>query len=314
MNLRQIEIFRTIMETGSVTEAARQLGISQPAVSKALKHFERELGFQAFLRGKKRLEATTEAAALFGEVERVFLNLDYLKRFASDLMGLRRGHLVVGAPYSACTSWIPGVMKMFLEMFPGLSASLQVMETPKVAHAVSTGRLDLGILQFELQSEDILQEPLLANEAVCVLPPHHRLAERKCIRPEDLRDEDFVALAPDDRYRQQLELLMRRRNIPLRIRIDTPLASAACGFVVAGMGIAMIDRLSATENLHRGIVVRRFAPRISERLVLVLPANRKISRPGEVFADHLRQHSRALGDVEDSPFCGPMEGDQGRTP
>ena len=282
------------METGSVTEAARRLAISQPAVSKALKNFEHELGFQVFVRDRRRLKKTTEAVALFGEVERVFLNLDYLKRFANDLVGLQRGHLVVGAPYSAGTSWMPAVMKDFLERFPGLSASLQVMETPKVAHAVSTGRLDLGILQFQLQDVDVRQEPLLANEAVCVLPPDHRLANRQCIRPEDLRDQDFVALAPDDRYRRQLDLLMQQRNIPRRIRIETPLASAACGFVIAGMGIALIDRLSANENLHRGIIVRRFAPRISQNLILVLPAGRTVSRPGEAFAGFLRQYCRSF--------------------
>ena len=85
MNLRQCEIFRAVMTTSSITEAADRLGITQPAVSKMLAQIERDLGFPLFLRERRRLVPTPEAQALFKEVERAFLGLEHLTRFARDL-------------------------------------------------------------------------------------------------------------------------------------------------------------------------------------------------------------------------------------
>ena len=109
MNLRQCEIFRAVMTSSSITGAADRLGITQPAVSKMLAQMERDLGFPVFLRERRRLVPTPEAQALFKEVERAFLGLEHLTRFARDLKGLRQGHLVLGAPYAAAAGWLPGV-------------------------------------------------------------------------------------------------------------------------------------------------------------------------------------------------------------
>ena len=97
MNLRQCEVFRVVMEAGTVTAAADLLHVSQPAVSKILAQLERDLGFRAFLRVRRRLVPTPEAQALYDEVRRAFVSLDYLTRFARDLKGLRQGRLVLAA-------------------------------------------------------------------------------------------------------------------------------------------------------------------------------------------------------------------------
>lgn len=294
MNLREIEMFRAVMDTGSVTEAARRLGISQPAVSKMLRQFERDLGFRAFTREKQRLHATGEAVALYNEVERAFVSLDYLQRFARDLRGLRQGHLVIGATYAASTGWMPGVIGGFLKEYPGLSVSLQVMQSPRVAQAVATGHADLGIVQFSLTGQLVRQERLIPVDAVAVLPPDHRLAERKYLRPEDFQNERFVALAPVDRYRARLDELLQSRGVTRRIQIDTPLASAVCAFVMEGMGVAVIDRLSAVDNTYRGIIIRSLRPRIAEDLILVTPVRHGLSRIADAFADHLRRYCASV--------------------
>lgn len=171
MNLRQCEIFRAVMTTSSITEAADRLGITQPAVSKMLAQTERDLGFPLFLRERRRLVPTPEAQALFKEVERAFLGLEHLTRFARDLKGLRQGHLVLGAPYAAAAGWLPGVVAGFLRQHPGLSLSLRTMNSLSVAQSLAAGHLDLGLVQFEVPAPGVQRECLLPVEAVCVLPP-----------------------------------------------------------------------------------------------------------------------------------------------
>ncbi|ONH81333.1 hypothetical protein APZ41_020370 [Roseomonas mucosa] len=290
MNLRQCEIFRAVMTSSSITGAADRLGITQPAVSKMLAQMERDLGFPVFLRERRRLVPTPEAQALFKEVERAFLGLEHLTRFARDLKGLRQGHLVLGAPYAAAAGWLPGVVAGFLRQHPGLSLSLRTMDSLSVAQSLVAGHLDLGLVQFEVPAQALHRECLLSVEAVCVLPPGHPLAAKPSLGPPDLRDESLVALAAADRYRQRLEAELAAHGIAPRIRVDAPLASAACALVMEGMGIALVDRLTAEDNRPRGILLRPFAPRLAEDLTLLTPTRRPASLAVARFAAFLKAH------------------------
>jgi len=294
MNLRQCEVFRLVVETGSVTEAAGRLHVTQPAVSKMLTQLERDLGFRAFTRERRRLVPTPEGRALYDEVERAFVSLDYLTRFARDLKGLRQGHIVLGAPHGASGGWLPAVVAGFLRRHPGLSVSLRTMDSPRVAQAVGTGVLDLGIAQFGVAAPQVQRQRLVSVEAVFVLPPDHRLVERRTIRPADLRNETFIALAPVDRYRVRLDALLDAEGVPRRVQIDAPLGSTVCALVMEGMGIALLDRLTAEANLHRGIVIRPFMPRIAEDLMLLTPV-RSATAITAAFVAELRGHFAAGG-------------------
>lgn len=290
MNMRQCEVFRVVVETGSVTEAAHRLNVTQPAVSKIIAQLEHDLGFRAFLRERRRLVPTREAQALYNEVERAFVSLDYLTRFARDLKGLRQGHIVMGAYHSASSGWLAAVVAGFLRQHEGLSISLQTMDTPKITQAVASGHLDLGIVQFEVAARQINREPLMAVEAVCVLHPDHRLAKRRVIRPIDLQDQPFIALAAVNHLRMKLDALLEAEGVTRRIQVDTPLASTACALVMEGLGMTVIDRLSAEDNRYRGIVIRRFGPVLSETLDLITPARRPAALITEEFIKAL--HAR----------------------
>lgn len=297
MNLRQCEVFRVVMETGSVTAAADRLHVSQPAVSKILAQLEAGLGFRAFLRQRRRLVPTPEAQALYNEVRRAFISLDYLTRFAHDLKTLRQGHLVVAAIHSASGGWLPDVVAGFLRRHPGLSISLQTMDSPRVAQSVAAGHADLGIAQFEVPTDQLRREPLMAVEAVCVVPPNHCLARRRSVRPADLHEAPFIALASVNRFRTKLNAVLEAEGVIPRIQVDTPLASTACALVMEGVGVAVLDRLSAEDNLHRRIVIRPFLPRISEDLLLLSPAARPASAVAEAFAQALRQRFAGAADA-----------------
>jgi DNA-binding transcriptional LysR family regulator len=297
MNMRQCEVFRVVVETGSVTEAANRLGITQPAVSKIIAQLEHDLGFRAFLRERRRLIPTREAQALFNEVERAFVSLDYLTRFARDLKGLRQGHIVMGAPHGISSGFLPGVMAEFLRQHDGLSISLQTMDSPKITEAVASGHLDLGLVQFEVASRMVQRETLLAVEAVCVMHPDHRLAKRRVIRLGDLQDEAFIALAPVNRLRVKLDALLEAEGINRRIQVDTPLASTACALVMEGLGLTVIDRLTAEDNRYRGIVVRPLTPVITEDLILLTPTRRPTALIAEEFIKKLRERFKTGADA-----------------
>jgi DNA-binding transcriptional LysR family regulator len=288
MNLRQCEVFRAVMEAGSVTAAAERLHVSQPAVSKMLAQLERDLGFRAFLRERRRLVPTAEAQTLYQEVRRAFIGLDYLTRLAGDLRELRRGHLVIAASHATASFYLPGIVAAFLRDHPGLSVSIQTMDSPSIAQAVATGRVDLGIAQFEVAATGLRRERLASVEAVCVVPPGHALARRRIVRAVDLHEQPFIALAAVNRLRARLDTVFAAEGAAPLIRVDTPLASTACGLVMQGVGVCILDRLSAEANLHLGIVIRPFQPVLAEDLVMLSPDRTPMSGVGTAFAALLR--------------------------
>jgi DNA-binding transcriptional LysR family regulator len=289
MNLRQCEVFRAVMEAGTVTAAAERLRVSQPAVSKMLGQLERDLGLRAFLRERRRLVPTPEGRALYQEVRRAFIGLDYLTRFAGELRDLRQGHLVLAASHATCSFYLPRVVSEFLRRNPGLSVSLHTMDSPGIAQAVATGRADLGVAQFDVSAHGVRRQPLRALEAVCVMPSGHALARRKHVRAADLHLQPFIALAAVNRLRARLAALLETKGIVPRILVDTPLASTACRLVSEGVGICILDRWSAEASPHEGLVIRPFRPSIAEDLVLIQPVRDPMSKAAAAFADLLRE-------------------------
>ena len=126
--------------------------------------------------------------------------------------------------------------------------------------------------------------------AVCVVPPGHRLVRRRSVPPADLHDEPCIALASGNRFRTKLNALLEARGVVPRVRVATPLAGTACALVMAGLGVAILDRLGAEDNLHGQIVIHPFLPRIAEDLILLSPASRHASAVAEASALALRHH------------------------
>jgi len=282
------------MEMGTVTAAAERLNVSQPAVSKILAQLERELGFAAFKRVRRRLVPTPEADALYREICRAFLGLDYLTRVATDLRDLRQGQLVIAATHVIASHYLPEVLAPFLRKHPGLSASLQSLDSPGTAQAVASGRADLGISQFDVAVPGVRSEVLCTSEAVCVLPPEHRLVAEACVSAGELAGEPFIALAAVNPLRVSFDTLFRVTDAIPRTVVDTPLASTACRLVMQGTGIAVMDRLSAEANLHLGVVLRPLSPTVSSRLLLLLPDQRPSSGATRAFAEALRDRFAPL--------------------
>jgi DNA-binding transcriptional LysR family regulator len=304
MNLRQCEVFRAVMEAGTVTAAAERLNVTQPAVSKMLAQLERDLGFRIFLRQRRRLVPTQEAQALYQEVRRAFVGLDHLTRFAGDLRDLRRGHLVIAASHATSSSHLPGIVAEFLRRHPGLSVSMHSMDSPAIAQAVATGRADLGVAQFDVPAQGARREGLRSVPAVCVMAPGDPLVALRTVRPADLHGRDFIALAAVNRLRERLGTVLDANNVTPRVRVDTPLASTACRLVMEGVGISILDQLSAEANQHQGIVIRPFRPEIVEDLVLLSSTQTTLSSVATAFVTLLRRSFQEDGFAAPAPMSG----------
>src|SRR6185436_15408766 len=145
MNLRQIEVFRSIMLCGSITEAARALSVSQPTITKVLRHAEDQLGFKLFRREHGRLQPTEEAQLLYPDAYRIFRELPSLRRLSTDLREGTGGLLRIGATASLALSVVPAALQQYRREFPGVRVMSYLLAGNEMAEMITAHQLDVGV-------------------------------------------------------------------------------------------------------------------------------------------------------------------------
>lgn len=295
LTYRQIEAFRAVMISGTTSGAAGILCVSQPAVSRLLSDFEEEVGVQMFERHKKRLIPTPEAHVFYAEVERSFVSIETLARAADDLRACHIGSLRVASMPAVSVEFIPKVTQLFSQAHPEVSFSLQVRSTQQVADLVASQQYDLGVVSaIPLADASIEIEPLAESRLVCILPPCHRLADKRYISPSDLEGEAFISLGTEQSIRHKIDSVFDSVGVSRQLLVDTQLAYSACALVLAGSGVSLVEPITALHYQKLGVVVKRFEPRIAYRYNLIFPAHKTKSAMTLSFVKLMRKELKQL--------------------
>jgi len=287
MNLRQVEVFRAVMATGTTARAADVLGISQPAVSKAIAEMERSIGFALFHRIKGRLHITAEGQLLFREVEQTFTGLTHLRSSAARIRDYGSGELRVASLSALSTNVLPQALKAFTDRYPQVAITFQARMSSVVRDLVASGQFDLGIVADEIDRTGVVVRNFARYPAAIALPEGHALCRHETIHPADLDGERFIALSPEDTTRRAAEDLFATANARPRMVLETPYSTTVCAMVAAGIGVGLVDVVTAGPFLGRGLVLRPFKPDLFFQTLLILPPHRPPSQLVEAFIDAL---------------------------
>lgn len=286
MNLRQLEAFRAVMMTRSITQAAHAMHLSQPAVSKLIADLEYAIGFQLFVRSKgSALTVTPEAEHFFHEVERSFIGLDALKRTAGDIRNLSAGNLHIAALPALSYSFLPRVLRLFRERFPGVAIRFYTHSSSTVRQWVANQQFDIGLATRAHEIPGVGAQSFLRSVGACVLPPGHRLAAKSVVEPADLAGEPFISLMLGDATRPRIDRLFEDAGVEREMAIETQYAMTICSLVMQGLGCSIVNPATATDFVAQGLVVRPFRPRIEFEYVLYTPLLRPLSQTALRFID-----------------------------
>jgi DNA-binding transcriptional LysR family regulator len=291
---RQVEVFRAVMASGHVTRAAELLHTSQPTVSRELARLEQVLGLQLFERIKGRLRPTVRALALLEEVELSYVGLDRITATAASLRDFGSGRLQVACQPALAHALLPDAIRRFAAEQPEASVIITPLESPALEAALSEQRFDLGLTEQVLAPVATRLQPLLSTQEVCVLPPGHRLCAKPQLRLQDFENEVFVSLAPTDPYRQQIDALFEQAGVRRRLQFESPSAVSVCALVGQGLGVAIVNPLTALALAPAGVVVRPLALRIGFDVAVVLPAWRSEHPLRASLVAHLHAAADAL--------------------
>jgi DNA-binding transcriptional LysR family regulator len=304
MNLKQMEVFRAVMLTGSVSQAAIQLCRTQPAVSMMVKSLEEEIGFQLFERRKKRLYPTPEANYLYKEVEAIFSRIQDLSQTVQDIQNKQYGFLRIGCMPGPSIFFVPDILADFLEEHPKVPASLQTRTSDSVVEWVASNQYDLGLAEMSMHQSKAGNNQLFELPCICALPASHPLAHEETITPAMLDAEPMITLHPDHMIFHDLLQLFEASGHRMNVRLQTRFFIPALKLVERGLGVSIIDAISAhtytTYAAAGKVVFRRFQPDVYLRIGLMFPTDTPPSMITLEFAARLRQQIEALVDNPDS--------------
>ena len=270
--LRQLEAFQAVAQTGSVTRAAKTLGISQPATSRLLSDFSNSVAIDLFQKKGGMLIPTSEARYLLSEVGRVFDSLRHLEELNRDLTDRTAGHLRIACLPGFASSHLPQLLANFLQQRPGVNLTLEPDRPERILEWIIGEQYDCGITDG-FSGHPAVEHIDIAVKTVCIFPSGHRLSDLISVSPLDLADEKIIHTRKGSPFFTSLSQAFSDYGVLLNSWVEVRQFSTACIMVAEGQGVSVVSALDADQFKSQGMEIRAFEPEIFHWLSILRPAS-----------------------------------------
>jgi DNA-binding transcriptional LysR family regulator len=242
--LRQMEVFRAVMLTGSINGAAKMLFASQPAVSRIISHTEQTLGLTLFNRVKGKLVATPEGEALFREVDEFYQHALKVDEFAEGLAQGPSGTLNVSASPSLSRGLMARAITRFVQRYPKLRVNFRTTLLNSMAQEVLSNRVHLAVSVHPIEHPNLSVTTLTQGRMVCVIPQGHELGQQASVSLADIARFPLITHDPGIPFGQLVGAAFRKAGVTPASRIHVHQTDVACSLVRSGAGIAIADQFT----------------------------------------------------------------------
>jgi DNA-binding transcriptional LysR family regulator len=288
-SLARLSAFRAIMNAGTVTAAAQQLGITQPALTRQITTLEAELGLALFSRFKKRLVPSREAEVLLLEVNRILAAVEEIPTLVRQIRSGAQTRLrVVVTPRLAAGILAPA-LAIFTQRQPGVTVAVEVLARPDLERWMLREHFDLGLSAFPVNNSAVESEPLFDVPAVVAVPKNHALARRKSVGANDFRNETWVSTIKGTRIRAETDALFETAGFEPTVRVEASNTIVASLLVASGAGVMLTDPISARAIGADRISALRWEPAHLMRFGLILPRIRQPSSTAGFLIQVIRE-------------------------
>jgi DNA-binding transcriptional LysR family regulator len=293
MDTRQLAAFCAVVDRRSFSQAAEQLGVTQPAVSLQIRSLEKRLGVQLLDRSGRRVEPTEAGRRLYRSSQRLLAaEQQLLAELGDEGGGELSGTLQIGASTGPGGTVLPVVLCEFQRAHPDVHVALSVSDTQRVVDQVARRELELGVVGAARRQRGVVFEPFFRDEVVLAVPPRHPFAGRS-VSLDELRGEPLVLMQEGAGVRQVIDDELREAGVRLRdldVRLELGLQESARSAVLGGYGITFISRSAIEADLRAGTVavarVEGLEP--SREIVLVRSSGRAETRVAQTFVEFAR--------------------------
>jgi DNA-binding transcriptional LysR family regulator len=287
MRLRHFEIVHAVYASGSVSGAARALGISQPSVSKTLRHAEDSVGFDLFRLVRGRLVATDEAHALMREAGDVFDRLNSLQETARNLRSRGGGHIRLAVVPSLGLSVTPRAIAAFRRRHPHVSFEVQTLHHDELVRSLNERRSDLAIAYDPPAHPRMVIRPIAQGELAILFRNGEMVADGERASLGQLDGRELIGVASSGPVGDLLSAAFARLNIHCRETISVQTFYVAAALVQNGSGLAVVDEFTARAWRSHDLDFRRVDPPLEFAVCCVTLEERPLSRVAERFVRSL---------------------------
>jgi DNA-binding transcriptional LysR family regulator len=181
------------------------------------------------------------------------------------------------------------VLCAFSKEYPDVFVSLEICGQMQVLDLLASHQYDIGFIMHPCTSSAFRVEKFYVEDAVCILPENHRLAQRPIIQMEDLADEPFIEFPRSAEFRMRIDDVFDAGKVERRGKMEARTNRSICKLVANGLGVSIVALVDPDKRLTSGIEVRQFSPAIPIEVNVVFPAGRFVSNLTELFAEFARE-------------------------
>ena len=240
MSIRKYIAYLRTIETGSITQAANELGYTQSAVSKMISDLEADWQCTLLTRNHSGIEISSDGMVLLPTIREIIKGYEDLNFAVSELHGMQAGTLRIGSFTSFSTSVLPAILKSFHERYPNIQIQLLNGEYNEISDWLRRGVVDCGFLAMPAPTE-FDTSFLLRDSLVAILPLDHPMAGNSVFPLSRLPDECFINLKEIQDY--EINRFLEQSNISPRVTYDVTSDFALLSMVEAGLGISIVHEL-----------------------------------------------------------------------
>ena len=282
MNTAPYQALVCALESGTLTQAAEQLGYTQSGLTKMLNALERELGFRLLIRDRHGVRLTSEGELLLPLVRTLLNDQQRLDRAVGEIKALRRGRISIGTFNSVSAQWLPGMIREFSARYPQIRFELLHGTNDQIVEWVRSSRLDLGFTKYG-SAPDLEDTFLMRDPIVAVFSADDPNAARRSIPLRELAKLPYVAL--NEGVDDEITDVLKKNNVALHPSFVESDDHAVLAMVEQGLGTSLMSQMMIQGFSHRVAAVPLSPPHYRE-LGIACRSSRLLSAAAAAFLRH----------------------------
>ena len=290
LDSRQLRTFVSLARTGSFTATAKEVFITQSAVSHSMKSLEDELGCRLLNRVGKKTTLTLEGEHLLRHAQKIITDMSAAREALANLGKTGETRLRVGASLSACQHLLPDVLRQFRKLHPKCRITLEPGDSPALAEAVREQRVDLALALAPHRETSLEFQPMFTDELMFIVGPQHPWVEAGGVARPEIAKQNFILYSRTSQTFRAVESYFQDEGIVLNATMELGSIETIKGLVKIGLGISVLATWIARAELKEG------------SLMAMPLGRRKLRREWGILS--LRGHDLTAVEIDFVKLCG----------
>lgn len=253
ITLRQIEVVRAVMVTGTIAGAAKLLNVSAPGISRLMKYTEDTLGFRLFIRRHGRYDPAPEARDVFDLIDTVYKKVGDLQVAIGRMKRGEARELGLGSVPSIANVMVPLAIERLRRRYPELRIDINILKVEDAVDYLLLGKGEVVAMSYRFDHPIVAFAPLARGRLLCIVPQGHALAGAASLSAAEIVRHPLVGIDPNDPYGAIMARIFARHGLDYDVTIRARFGSTVCSLVAAGLGIAVIDQFTVAHGRMQGI-------------------------------------------------------------